>query len=549
MSHLLSLLFLSLYWVRLYGQVPTWRWARSGNGDFEEEAFAVTTTRTGQVIIGGEFYSSTLNLGGITLTNPSASPFTSYAFIAAYDIRGNLLWAQKAGTSDINQILSLASDTAGNIIAAGAFSGSAISFGNFTLSNAGYADAFLAKYDPSGTPLWALSMGGPGWEYAQSVATDLAGNIYLTGRFDSPTLIIGSFTLTNANPGKKDIFLVKLSPQGQPLWAYRFGGAETDMGQAIAVSPTGEIALTGLFSSATLSMGSVSLSNSGQSDVFVAKLDPDGQVLWAQKAGGTDSDMPYGIALTPNGQILVVGTYWSQTITFDNQTLSNQSTDGSNDLFMAAYSPSGQMLWARSAGGSDSESAYAITTDTSGYIYVTGYFASPTISFGGHTLSSSGGANVFVVAYDTLGQPLWAQKAGGTLYDQAYAIATDHQGNLYVSGSYMSSPATFGSHTLPNDQGRDVFVASLGAGTNSISSLPSGLIQVRPSSEAGVYELEVQGLSLPISWRLLTGMGTIANQGTLSKPREMLDLSPLPAGIYLLVLDLPDRLRVWKLFR
>lgn len=209
----------------IHAQAPAWQWVRSGNGNFEEEAYALTTTPTGQIIIGGEFYSATLNLGSITLTNPSGSPFSSCAFIAAYDSQGNLLWAKKAGTSDPNRILSLTSDTAGNIIAAGAFMGSTISFDNFTLTNAGYSDAFVVKYDSTGQVRWALSIGGPSWEYAQSVATDSAGNIYLTGRFESPDLTLGSFTLTNAGSGESDVFLVKLSPQGQVLWAYSFGGA------------------------------------------------------------------------------------------------------------------------------------------------------------------------------------------------------------------------------------------------------------------------------------------------------------------------------------
>jgi len=407
----------------------------------------------------------------------------------------------------------------------------------------------VVKYDSTGQVSWALSIGGPSWEYATSVATDLAGNIYLTGRFDSPTLTIGSFTLTNAGPGNSDIFLVKLSPQGQPLWAYRFGGAEIDMGQAIAVSPTGEIALTGLFWSAILSMGSVSLSNSGQSDVFVAKLDTDGQVLWAQKAGGTDSDMPYGIALTPNGQLLVVGTYWSQTITFDNQTLSNQSTDGSNDLFMAAYSPSGQLLWARRAGGPDSEEAHAVITDTSGHIYITGHFASPTISFGSYTLQSSGDADVFVVVYDSIGQPLWTQKAGGSLSDRAYAIGMDFQGHLYIAGSYMSNPAVFGSHSISNDQGRDVFVAALGPGANSLPAGSCPFIRLTPLSEAGVYRFEGCGAALSVFWRLYALTGPLISQGILEASEGMLDFSHLPGGVYLLVMDLPDGSRVWKILR
>lgn len=520
----------------LYGQAPSWLWARSGTGSFGDGVYALTLIPTSppRVAIGGEFFSPVLNLGSATLSCPGSGLFTSCAFVAVYDVQGTLLWASSAGSSDPHRITSLAADTAGNLIAVGSFSASSLAFGSITLTNAGSSDAFVVKYDPTGTPLWAIAIGGPSWEEATGVATDSFGNIYLTGHFESSQLTIGSVTLTNTDSGTKDIFLIKLSRQGQVLWAQSFGGPDTDFGQAIAVSPIGDIAITGVFWSNGFSIGSTVLTSSGQGDLFVARLNASGQPLWAQKAGGTDSEIPYGIAFDPTDHIVVVGTSWSNPVIFDNQSFPNQ---GSNDLFVAKYRPNSQLLWARSAGGSDSEEAHAVTIDTGGRIYVAGYFASAGVSFGSHSLQSNGGADAFVVAYDPQGQPFWAQGAGGLLYDRAHAIAVDARGDLYVGGDYTSNPATFGAITLPNDQAYDAFLAKLGAGTSALPTSSRAAFRFGLLPEPGLYQIFVSNLHQPLPWRLYTILGTPVGEGILDRPAYVLDFSFLPGGVYVLSVE------------
>jgi len=525
-----------LYLLPLYGQTPSWLWARSGTGSLSDEVYAaiVIPTSPPRVAIGGEFSSPVLNLGSATLSCPGSGLFTACAFVAVYDVQGTLLWASSAGSADPNRITSLAADTAGNLIAVGTFSASSLAFGSIVLTNAGFSDAFVVKYDPSGTPLWALAIGGPSWEEATGVATDSFGNIYLTGHFESSQLAVGSVTLTNAGSNTKDIFLIKLSPQGQVLWAQSFGGSDVDFGQAIAVGPTGDVAITGVFWSNGFTIGATALTSSGQADIFVARLDANGQPLWAQKAGGTDSEIPFGIAFDPTDHIVVVGTSWSNPLTFDSQNLPNQ---GSNDLFIAKYRPNGQLLWVRSSGGPDSDEAHAVATDVSGRIYVAGYFASAGISFGSVSLQSSGDADAFVVAYDPQGQPLWAQKAGGSLYDKAYALATDAHGDLYVGGSYMSNPASFGSTTLPNDQGYDAFLAKLGAGTSALSASSQSGFHLSPLSAPGLYQIFASNRHQPLPWRLYTILGTPVCEGLLDGPAYVLDFSSLPSGVYVLSVE------------
>ena len=142
---------------------------------------------------------------------------------------------------------------------------------------------------------------------------DLNGNLYITGYFDSPLLIFGSTTLTNASQGQGDIFVVKYNASGNVLWAKSAGGWYIDVGNGIAVDANGSSYITGMFNSPSITFGNTVLTDSsgyfcgggqGCSDIFLVKYDSTGNVLWAQRAGGIDHDGGTGINLDANGIIL-----------------------------------------------------------------------------------------------------------------------------------------------------------------------------------------------------------------------------------------------------
>jgi gliding motility-associated-like protein len=118
-------------------------------------------------------------------------------------------------------------------------------------------------------------------------------------------------------------------------------------------------------------------------------------------------------------------------------------------IFVVKYDASGNSLWAKSAGNGNGDVAYSVATDAFGNAYVTGAFTSSSITFGTYTLLNAGGTNVFLVKYDASGNVLWARSAGGTKDDEGYCLAADVLGNIYLSGGFTSSSITFGSITLP----------------------------------------------------------------------------------------------------
>lgn len=116
------------------------------------------------------------------------------------------------------------------------------------------------------------------------------------------------------------------------------------------------------------------------------------------------------------------------------------------------------MLWAKSAGGTSIEGAQGISTDETGNVLITGYFASTSITFGTTTLTNAMGIDIFVVKYDALGNVLWAKSAGGISSDFGVSIANDVSGNIFVTGFFNSPSINFGTTTLINKGESDVFV-------------------------------------------------------------------------------------------
>ena len=184
--------------------------------------------------------------------------------------------------------------------------------------------------------------------------------------------------------------------------------------------------------------------------------------LWAKSAGGTSSDWGKSVATDASGNVFVCGVFESLSITFGSYTLTNASAS-SGDIFLVKYDASGNVIWAKSAGGTDDDYGYSVATDASGNTFVTGRFHSPSITFGSYTLTnaSAGSGDIFLVKYDASGNVIWAKSTGGTTEDKSSSVATDARGNCFVTGGFWSSSITFGSYTLNNaSAGKgDIFLA------------------------------------------------------------------------------------------
>lgn len=364
---------------------------------------------------------------------------------------------------------------------------------------------------------WADASGDHGYESAASVAMDAGGNAYITGSYTSAFISFGTVTLINSFSGTADIHVVKYDPAGLVLWAKTFGGVDGDAATGITVDASGNVLVTGWFTSASITMGSTVLTNSGtaSSDFFIAALDASGNVLWAKSAGSTGNDRGQGICTDGSGNIFATGWYTSPTINFGTGTLTN-SGSSSNEIFVVKYDANGNALWSKSAGGTNYDAAYACATDQTGNVYVTGSFASASIDFGSGPLpnTQTGFHDFFITKYDASGNSVWSRSATGDYDDIAYGI--DISGtNIYVTGYFSSTTVQFGTNpVLANASAPtpDIFVAQYSsAGTANWSKRAGGADEDQGRSVYADASGNAYITGYFISSSISFGTGTLSN--------------------------------------
>ena len=365
----------------------------------------------------------------------------------------NVSWATSIGGTGAEHGNGIATDSGGNVYVIGQYSGS-FTIGSTTLTSVGSTDAFVTKYDTSGTFQWATSIGGTSDDYGSGIATDSGGNVYVIGTYRGTANFGSGVSLTST--GSYDAFVAKYNTSGIVQWAKSIGGTFTDVGWGIATDSGGNVYVTGeYYSTTTVSLGNgLELPASTGTDAFVAKYNTSGTVQWATSIVGTSVDQGKGIATDSGGNVYVTGSYQG-TVTIGSITLTSV---GSNDAFVAKYNTSGTVQWAKSIGGSITDVGYGIATDSDGNVYVTGSYAGTVTFASGTTLTSTGSYDAFVAKYNTSGIVQWAKSIGGTSLDQGNGIATDSGGNVYVTGYYIGA-VTIGSITLTGASGTDAFVA------------------------------------------------------------------------------------------
>lgn len=371
----------------------------------------------------------------------------------------NYFWVNGAGVTSNSKVgKNTSTDASGNVIVVGDFN-SPVAFGSTTLSTFGYGDIFVVKYSSSGTVQWAKSAGGSSYDYVKGVSAQASGEILITGYFNSPTITFDTFTLTNAdNTGTtRDIFIVKYDSLGNVLWAKSAGGSLNDYGYSVSTDNTGNSVVVGSFFSNTITFGSSTLTNFGSAEMFIVKYGPSGNVLWAKSTGGALSDEAYGVSTDATGNVLVTGYFNSLLVTFDSVTLNNSDgSSGTSDMFLVKYDAVGNVLWAKSGSGSPNEYGRCVSADNSGNIFIAGNFNSSTFSIGTTTLNNLGGEDLFIVKYSPSGNVLWAKNEGGLSNEYGYGISTDVSGNVMITGTFNSPNLTVGTTTYTNAGNTDV---------------------------------------------------------------------------------------------
>ena len=365
------------------------------------------------------------------------------------------LWSEGFGSTGDDDPIGVAVDASGNVFVTGYFSGTA-NFGGGNLVCAGPDDIFLAKYNANGVHQWSQRFGGTGEDVGRDVAVDASGNVFVTGYFND-TVNFGGGDLVSA--GSFAMFVAKFNASGVHQWSQRFGvgGADSAVGLAIAVDASANVVVTGDFQG-TVDFGGGNLVSAGSDDVFLAKYDASGVHQWSQRFGDTGSDAGHAVAVDGSGNVVVTGDF-NGTVNFGG---GNLVSAGDRDIFLAKYSASGVHQWSQRFGSTVYDTGVGIAVDASENVFVTGFF-NGTVDFGGGSLVSAGGRDIFLAKYNASGLHQWSKRFGDAGDDVGTGIAVDGSGNVFATGSFNGT-VNFGGGNWVSAGGNDMFVVKFNAG-------------------------------------------------------------------------------------
>lgn len=530
----------------LIAQIPTFEWANQMGGGFNDTGASITVDTSGNAYITGNFEGTADFDPGSEIFNLTSSG-GSDVFIQKLDSVGNFLWAKQIGGTSDDYGASTIIDVYGNAYTIGSFMGT-VDFdpgqGTVNLTSVADYDIFIQKLDFNGDFLFAKQLGGASNNYGNSISVDILGNICTTGSFlgtldlDPGT---GIYNLTSA--GDYDSFVLKLDSDGNFLWAKQMGGTFSDEGFSIAVDGFGNIYSTGYFQGTAdfdPSPGIFNLTSTGLDDIYIQKLDPNGNFVWAKRMGGTLFDKGFSIALDISGNIFTTGGFGG-TADFDpgSETFSLTSA-GDFDIFILKLDTDGSFLWAKQMGGISMDVGFAIAVDAAGSAYTTGHFRE-TVDFdsgsGTFSLTSTGNSNIFVHKLDANGGFLWAKRMGGTSYAFGTSIAVDAFENIYTTG-YFNETLDFGPETVSfiSVGSSDIFVQKLSQlHTLDLNKLENDLkLIVYPNPSSNIINIEFENSVESVEIKITDTQGKIIFETEFrNTAKASIELNEA-AGIYLL---------------
>lgn len=546
MKRLFVLLLMVLSIKNVQGQVWDWAWAKaSGGGANEDLGGQCVSDGPGNTYVVGSFSSATAAFGPFSLTLTG----TRNMFVAKYNSLGSVMWAKTSSACNDSRAFAIALDPTGHgLYVAGTYTGPSITFGAFTLANAGNGSMYIARYDNSGNVVWAHNAVNSGSSEALGLAVDAWGNPYVTGEYQGPSITFGAATLNNLGLDSFDMFLVKYDSSGNVHWARNGGGNHIDGGHSVSIgkSGTGDVYLTGYFGSPTATFGTQTLINStGSLNTFVVKYDSSGNALWARKSIGNTGRNGSWVAagVDPSEDVYVSGSFTGANVKFDTATLVNANS-ATLDAFLVQYDSGGTLKHAMRVGGAGDEvGGVTIDQNIVGRPFLTGYYTSDSLhvdTFTVHNSMHNNTSDVFVLGFDDQWNSFMAKTAGGAGNDVALSCSSHGVGDMYVAGSFSGQYSFFSSDTAENhaiNGTTDIFVAKLSVVLTGVPQVPSAgsEVSIFPNPARQQFTVSIKH-NLYDKLSIVDLFGRPVYSANLSKDADVdLPISlDRPAGMYIL---------------
>lgn len=505
--------------ILLYSQSVDTAWVRrySGSGNADDEAKAVVIDNSGNIYVTGysmnpnghyDYATVKYNSNGVQQwvqryngqsnlddkANALALDASDHLYVTGYSVatssgrdcvtikyssNGDTIWTRRYTTTGYSDdvVNAIAVDSLGSIYVTGYCNGPATT-----------SDFLTIKYNSNGETLWTRSYNGAanGVDGASAVAIDHLGNLYVTGL----TYITGT--------NNYDYLTIKYYPNGDTAWTRSYNGPGNwyDNAYAIAVDHANNVYVTG---------GSVG--STGNINYATIKYYADGSVAWTNRYSGTGTsgDYGYALAIDDSNNVCVTGH--------------SSATNNTYDITTIKYNTNGNMVWSKVYNGSanDNDEGYAITTDTSYNVYVTGY-----------TTSLNTSRDFVTIKYYPNGDTGWVRKFSGqgSNWDFGNAIALDNLGNVYITGTGYNS-------TTGSDYTTIKYVQTYpGVEEHTIHTKTSNVVEIYPNPAKIYFNISFSLFALHSSLKIYDVTGKVVKNEELKGKNCRVSLDGIKNGVY-----------------
>ena len=445
----------------------------------------------GNVYVFGNYCSSTIDFGGYIIPHTGTCDY----FIAKLDSTGHIKWVKNVVGLDSNSQNStggMGIDRKGNLYVSGCFPGPSVTIGTTTLTNTDLTgvtyDIFVAKFDSGGNNIWAKSYGGDASDYIYGMAATEDGQVYFGGFSFSDSMVFGTSTVIDpsASTGVPIAFIAKVDTLGNRLWARSAAINKFDGFGSVATDPADNVYFTGSYLNPTITFGTHTLTNAGGFDAYLVKYDANGNLIFANSAGGANVDNGHGVAVDSCENVWMSGSLGPPGLTGYSINIGShvlaEPASSYDPIFLAEFDNIGNYITSVAIqSGGDDESGLAM--DKVGNLYLACDYYQPTFMLGPDTLILGlSQENIFAAKYNYNAAGACAALAVCNTPHPADMRIFPNPGHDQIS---IISPVAVEKVEVVNMMGQLVYSNAFNSEnvTINVASLPGGVYMIRVNDQ------------------------------------------------------------------
>jgi hypothetical protein len=510
----LIILFYIILPLGLFSQ--NWNAIQSFGGIDNESLDDLHIMENGNIVLAGSFESN------MEITGASLSSFGQEDVFCTIYEGEDLLNAFSMG-GDFEEQLAGITSFGNKITMYGSYNITAI-FDTISLSTSlGSKGLFLAQYNLQGEVQWAKSIEGNILSISGGIVSDSDGNIVITGYFFD-TLIFDTDTLI-ANSDEGDLFTMKLDDNGVLLWRNQAGNDGIMRATGIGIDDDDNVIIAGKYKGEATFNNNTIQTNTADHDVFVAKIDTNGNFIWGKKLGGVFEDDLGDLALDDNGNIYLTGYFLGVLSSSDGWEI--QGNGINRNIYIIQLNSDGEVNWGHSLGGTQDDFATSIATNNN-EVAITGYFQNNT-NISSFEWDAEGGFDAYIAIFDLSGNILNALPISGDDFEIASQITYDNEGRIITGGAF-NNICRFDDNEITSNGSYDVYwaKASLNVKTNDLPFINNLFFYPNPTSD---YIYWNNNESIQVS------LYDILGKKIRTTNTEEMDIRDLSNGIYFIKAD------------